>query len=146
MATPLGQLNAPPSTKSADVELIEEQLMNNTGAGLPSRDLGPPQQPPHADPRALPTAPPTMAFPPPPTAYVHPSHPPPAVPPTGQSALDDYAFPLSLFVIVILVLSPIAEQALKRVLPPAASGPWATIIIKAVLITAGYVALDKLNQ
>jgi hypothetical protein len=134
------------ATKPSDVELIESQLMDNAGAGLPNRAMGTPQAP-RMDPGALPTALPPTAFPAPVAGgYGMPQHPPPAVPPPHRGSLDDYAFPVSLFIITIIVLSPYVGGLLKRFLPPTAQGMWPSIVIKAGLVTLGFVVLDKLNQ
>jgi hypothetical protein len=148
MSTPLGQLGGATATKPADVELIESQLMGNQAATLPGRAMGIPEAP-RMDGAALPTASPAVAFPAPMhpgAAYGHPMHPPPAVPSPHRGALDEYAFPVSLFIITIIVLSPYVEALLKRFLPASAQNAWAVIAIKAALVTVGFMALDKLNQ
>lgn len=146
MSTPLGQVGISSATKPSDVELIESQLMDNSGAGLPNRALGTPQDS-RMDPGALPTALPPTAFPMPAAGgYGYPTHPPPAAPPPHRGTLDDYAFPISLFIITIIVLSPYVGGLLKRFLPPTAQGAWPIIVIKAGLVMFGFIVLDKLNQ
>lgn len=146
MSTPIGQLGGTSSTKSADVELIESQLMNNQAATLPNREMGTVQAP-RVDSGALATAAPPVAFPSPATPhYGYPAHPPPATPPPTRSTLDEYAFPVSLFIITVIVLSPYVDVAMKRFLPAMGQRVWVVIAIKAVLVTAGFVVLDKLNQ
>jgi len=136
-----------PSTKPSDVELIEQQLMNNPGATLPNHDMGTPQAP-RIDVQASPAAVPGVAFPAPlpPGAYGHSVHAPPAVPPPHRSALDEYAFPIALFVITIIALSPFVEGLLKRFIPSATGNAWVMVAIKAALVAGGFMVLDKLNQ
>ena len=146
MSTPLGQVGEASSTRPSDVEMIESQLMNSTGATLPNHDMGV-SQAPRMDPGALPIAMPQVTFPAP--APMHGGqylHVPPAVPPPHRGALDEYAFPVSLFIITIIVLSPYIGALMKRFLPPSAQNVWITIGIKAAMVTAGFVMLDKLNQ
>lgn len=148
MSTPLGQLGGATATKAADVELIESQLMGNQAATLPNHAMGVPEAP-RLDAGALPTAPPAVAFPAPAhpgSPYGYPAHPPPAVPSPNRGALDEYAFPVSLFIITIIVLSPYVDSLLKRVLPASAQSVWIVVAIRAALVTAGFIVLDKLNQ
>ena len=163
MSTPLGQLDATSgnasagsaSTRAADVELIESQLMNNDAASLSGRDVG---SVPSvvADPGASPTTLPKVTFAPPPTQYSAPVAPlgggyyagtvPPAIPPQSKGALDEYAFPIAIFIMCLIVLSPFLERMLIRFMPPYLKSSWGQVLIKAGLITAGFLILDKLNQ
>ncbi len=148
MSTPLGQLGGATATKATDVELIESQLMGNQAATLPNHGMGMPEAP-RIDAGALPSALPAVAFPSPThgmPSYGYPSHPPPAVPSPNRGALDEYAFPVSLFIITIIVLSPYVDNLLKRVLPASAQSVWIVVAIRAALVTAGFMVLDKLNQ
>ena len=163
MSTPLGQLEAPSgapgggsaSAKAADVELIESQLMNNAAAALAGRDVAT-APPPVADAGALPSSMPNVAFAPPQARATAPISPmggayyaaatPPAVPPPSRGALDDYAFPIAIFIMSLIVLSPFAERLLLRFMPPYLKSGWGQVLIKAGLITAGFLVLDKLNQ
>lgn len=164
MSTPLGQLEAPSagpsggsaSAKPADVELIESQLMNNDAASLSGRDVGSAPSV-AADAGALPTAMPNVAFAPPPAPHIAaPVAPmggghyagvvPPAMPPASRGALDDYAFPIAIFIMSLIVLSPFIERMLIRFMPPYLKSSWGQVLIKAGLITAGFLVLDKLNQ
>lgn len=164
MSTPLGQLEAPSaglsggsaSTKAADVELIESQLMNNDAASLSGRDVGA-APPVVADAGALPTAMPNVAFAPPPATHIaapvapmggvhYAGSVPPAMPPPSGGALDDYAFPIAIFIMSLIVLSPFIERMLIRFMPPYLKSSWGQVLIKAGLITAGFLVLDKLNQ
>ena len=163
MSTPLGQLEAPSgaagggsaSAKPADVELIESQLMNNEAASLAGRDVGS-APPPVVDAGALPSAMPNVAFAPPPVRAAAPMAPlggahygaavPPAVPPPSRGALDEYAFPVAIFIMSLIVLSPFVERLLVRFIPPYLKSGWGQVLIKAGLITAGFFVLDKLNQ
>jgi hypothetical protein len=163
MSTPLGQLDSSSSNgasgtasaKAADIEMIESQLMNNNAASLPNSGMGA-EQAPRVDTGALPTATPQMAFPAPPPQVSMPVAPmggahyaaavPPAMPPPARGSLDDYAFPISIFILSLIVLSPYIETAMRRFLPAYFQSPWAQVLVKAGLITAGFLVLDKLNQ
>lgn len=147
MSTPLGQLGGATATKAADVELIESQLMGNQAATLPGDAMVAPQAP-RIDAGALPSALPPVAFPTPMPSgmYTQPMYPPPAVSSPNRGALDEYAFPVCLFIITVIVLSPYVETILKRVLPASAQNVWVAIAIRAALVTAGFMVLDKLNQ
>lgn len=155
MSTPIGQLGGggggnagamAPSTKPSDVELIEQQLMNNPGATLAGSDMGAPQAP-RIDVQASPAAVPGVAFPAQlPPGYGHSVHAPPAVPPPHRSALDEYAFPIALFIITVIALSPFVEGLLKRFVPSATGNVWMMVGIKAALVAGGFMVLDKLNQ
>jgi len=135
-----------PSTKPSDVELIEQQLMNNPGATLAGGDMGYPQAP-RIDAQASPAAVPGVAFPAQyPPSYGHSVHAPPAVPPPHRSALDEYAFPIALFIITVISLSPFVEGLLKRYVPSATGNVWMMVGIKAALVAGGFMVLDKLNQ
>lgn len=136
-----------PSTKPSDVELIEQQLINNPGATLAGGDMGA-MQAPWIDAQATTAAVPGIAFPAPlpQGAYDHLVHAPPAVPPPHRSALDEYAFPIALFVITIIVLSPYVEDLLKRFIPLSTGNVWIMMAIKAALVAGGFMILDKLNQ
>lgn len=119
--------------------------MGNQSATLPGAAMGAPQAP-RMDGGALPTALPSVAFPAPLPAGYGPAHLPPAVPSPHRGLLDEYAFPVSLFIITVIVLSPYVDTAMKRFLPATAQGAWVFIALKAALVTAGFMVLDKLNQ
>ena len=109
-----------------------------------------------ADPGALPSTMPNVAFRPPPsqlppsvspmTGLTNHNQVPPAMPPPSRGALDDYAFPIAIFIMSLIVLSPFIEQFLLRFMPTYLKSNWGQVFVKAVLITAGFLVLDKLNQ